>query len=365
MSYSLQFYTRNPYKQSYTNTILDGSTITQMTACPTRPGLQLNGFIYNSRGFETPDLSYEKPSNTSRVLLLGDSFAVGVVPYHKHFFRLLESGVHQKYNASPSRYEFINLGIGCIGPAIEKRVLELEGIKYKPDVILLTFYIGNDFTDDEPREDAYTKQINGLLESFRLPAWALESRIISLTTNLAIRLTKGRQLASYEPPEKSNILGVYTGGDQVNHYDPFRPVLSDQEYHDGVRRDIGIYYHSGYNNLFRVQQNILLISELALTQKAKLLVIVIPAEIQINIKLQKEILLQEDGSTETVDIRLPQKTIISFLESNNISYIDMLPIFENNQNPASLYQSNDGHLNIFGEQVVAAAVYPWLLNALK
>ena len=142
-------------------------------------------------------------------------------------------------------------------------------------------------------------------------------------------------------------------------------MLSDQEYHDGVRRDIGIYYHSGYNNLFRVQQNILLISELALTQKAKLLVIVIHAEIQINSKLQKEILLQEDGSTETVDIRLPQKTIISFLESNNISYIDMLPIFENNQNPASLYQSNDGHLNIFGEQVVAAAVYPWLLNALK
>lgn len=36
-----------------------------------------------------------------------------------------------------------------------ERLLALEGIKYDPDIVLITFYIGNDLEDELYTEDGY------------------------------------------------------------------------------------------------------------------------------------------------------------------------------------------------------------------
>jgi len=345
--------------------MLDGGLISQMIACPTLPGLKWNGFIYNSKGFETPEHQYEKPSNTKRVLLIGDSFAVGVVPYKKHFFRILEEKTNSELSpTSHITYEFINLGLGCIGPGIEKRVLELEGIKYAPDIIVYLFYVGNDFTDDIPREEKYTGYIQQFLSIFKLPAKLYQSRIISLITNLRIRYTLGRNLTVYKQPEKGAVLGTYVGGHQVQNYDPEWPTNTYEEYLKIVGRDLGIYDRTGYSNFPSVQQNILQMVKLTKSVSAKLLTVIVPAEIQVNAALQQHI--EQSGAIwyESADYTLPQKTLTSFLKDSSIDFIDMLPVFQSTSSPELYYQKNDSHLSTRGESVVAETIYPWLQNAL-
>jgi len=64
---------------------------------------------------------------------------------------LLESQLKQdKINV-----EILNMGIPSIGPIEYLSLFVREGLDLKPDMLLLTFYIGNDFTDCSKRKDIY------------------------------------------------------------------------------------------------------------------------------------------------------------------------------------------------------------------
>ena len=102
-------------------------------------------FVTNSRGFRsTREFSYAKPANTLRVLSLGDSHTQG---YEVHqdltFSAVLERYLkHHKIHA-----EAINTGVSGFSTAEELVLLENEGVKYKPDVVVLGFF-ANDFEDN-------------------------------------------------------------------------------------------------------------------------------------------------------------------------------------------------------------------------
>lgn len=102
-------------------------------------------FVTNSRGFRsTREFTYAKPANTLRVLSLGDSHTQG---YEVHqdltFSAVLERYLkNHKINA-----EAINTGVSGFSTAEELVLLENEGVKYNPDVVVLGFF-ANDFEDN-------------------------------------------------------------------------------------------------------------------------------------------------------------------------------------------------------------------------
>jgi len=102
-------------------------------------------FVTNSRGFRsTREFTYAKPPNTLRVLSLGDSHTQG---YEVHqdltFSAVLERYLkYHKINA-----EAINTGVSGFSTAEELVLLENEGVKYNPDVVVLGFF-ANDFEDN-------------------------------------------------------------------------------------------------------------------------------------------------------------------------------------------------------------------------
>jgi GDSL-like lipase/acylhydrolase family protein len=102
-------------------------------------------FVTNSRGFRsTREFTYAKPANTLRVLSLGDSHTQG---YEVHqdltFSAVLERYLkHRKINT-----EAINTGVSGFSTAEELVLLENEGVKYNPDVVVLGFF-ANDFEDN-------------------------------------------------------------------------------------------------------------------------------------------------------------------------------------------------------------------------
>jgi hypothetical protein len=83
----------------------------------------------NSKGLRDEETSYEKPENTFRIVLIGDSFTFGYgIPIEQHFSTLLGG-----YFAN---VEVINMGIDGFGVDQELLFLQIEGFKYEPDLVL-------------------------------------------------------------------------------------------------------------------------------------------------------------------------------------------------------------------------------------
>ncbi len=101
--------------------------------------------VTNNRGFrDTRNFAYEKPAGTVRVLSLGDSHTQGYEVRQDATF----SAVIERYLVRHGRAaEVINAGVSGYSNAEALALLENEGIKYKPDAVVVGFS-GNDFDDN-------------------------------------------------------------------------------------------------------------------------------------------------------------------------------------------------------------------------
>lgn len=99
----------------------------------------------NARGFRnTRDFAYEKPAGTLRVLSLGDSHAQGnEVRQEQTFSAVLERALARTGHPA----EVLNTAVSGFGTAEQLVLLENEGVKYRPDVVVLGFF-ANDFDDN-------------------------------------------------------------------------------------------------------------------------------------------------------------------------------------------------------------------------
>lgn len=102
-------------------------------------------FITNSQGFRnTQEFTPEKPRGALRVLALGDSQTQGFeVHQHETYAAVIENYLKQE----GYRAEVMNAGVSGFSTAEALVLLEEEGLRYHPDVVVLGFY-ANDFEDN-------------------------------------------------------------------------------------------------------------------------------------------------------------------------------------------------------------------------
>ncbi len=101
----------------------------------------------NSLGLRDYEIPYEKPENSKRILILGDSFMEALqVEIDSGFPKLLQTYIG---GALPwHSIKTINAGRGGMGTAEEYLWYVTEGVKYHPDLVLLAFSVGNDLRDN-------------------------------------------------------------------------------------------------------------------------------------------------------------------------------------------------------------------------
>jgi len=106
----------------------------------------------NSKGVRSGrEIPYEKPDDIKRIVLLGDSFGMGYgVDDEQMFSSQMVSYLKAKYGINA---EVINLSTSGHGNAEELIVLNEEGFKYSPDLVLLAWH-RTDFNDNI-RSDLY------------------------------------------------------------------------------------------------------------------------------------------------------------------------------------------------------------------
>jgi hypothetical protein len=89
---------------------------------------------YNARGWRGLERPYNKPQNVSRIIVLGDSFVDGYsVQVQDRLTEVLETNLG-------SQFEVVNLGVAGYSTDQELLLLEEEGWKYQPDLVVLAFY---------------------------------------------------------------------------------------------------------------------------------------------------------------------------------------------------------------------------------
>ncbi len=112
-----------------------------------KPGIR-SWVRVNQLGFRGPEIQKQKPAETRRILMLGDSFGVAIeVDETQVFSRVLEDAL----NAKPSgrdRFEVVNASVGGYGTEQHLLFLEAEGAAFDPDIVLLAFHFGDDLIEN-------------------------------------------------------------------------------------------------------------------------------------------------------------------------------------------------------------------------
>ncbi len=104
--------------------------------------------LINSKGLRDREFPYEKPRGTTRILILGDSFACGYgVQAEETLAKVLEQLLNGDEDER-TNWEVLNAGIGSTGTAHQLAFFKTEGYKYQPDYVVLCFCQSNDFWDN-------------------------------------------------------------------------------------------------------------------------------------------------------------------------------------------------------------------------
>jgi hypothetical protein len=103
----------------------------------------------NSDGLRDREHERQKPPNTVRIAVLGDSYAEALqVPVEKTFWAVMERELQQCASFKGQKVEVINFGVSGYGTALELITLREKVWAYAPDIVLLAVTTGNDIGDN-------------------------------------------------------------------------------------------------------------------------------------------------------------------------------------------------------------------------
>ncbi len=137
----------------------------------TRPGTEfvhtsVDGswrFRVNPQGFRDDEpYAHERRPGLARVLLLGDSQAFG---YEADAAEILPARLEAHLAARGIRAEVLNTGVSGFGTAEQLVFLEQEGLRYRPDLVVLMFF-KNDYSDSV-RSGLFASRDGALVETGR------------------------------------------------------------------------------------------------------------------------------------------------------------------------------------------------------
>ncbi len=312
-----------------------------------------SGFVLNSRSFRTREYTGEKRPDIYRIVAIGDSFTLtsGGTPYDHMWTFHLEHELNQK---GLREVEVLALAVGAVGTAFELRLWELERDLLRPELVVLAFFVGNDFTN------AYS------IAPWEEPLARHFSHVFRLTHNL-YRLWQERDNENLWEADPADSVALDRGGvvyDENYTRDPRQRTFSKARYLEiqGEHMRISMkeereWFERRAGGIIQVLNRF---DDEVRRMGAEFVVMIIPDEYQVNEALQRRVLKHLHLRPEDIDLTYPQRRLAAFFDERGIAYLDLLPVFREHGAEEQLYWKRNTHWNLEGNALAGATLARYL-----
>ena len=299
--------------------------------------------IANSQGFRDNVVTVQKPPGTQRILVLGDSFTVGVnVEMEESYPQVLERMMNE---SSDTPVEIINAAVGGSDPFQYAQYFEHHGSKYSPDEVMVGFFVGNDTYSTTTSVEQIATVVNGQRVSRKAAEGSFVQLRIMLHQNFnLVRLLQGFSFIEVSATRQDcedfshNLLNIAR-----NRLRNHRVDLSSQPK----------FSANAVNQIQRIKQK-------ADRMGIPLTVLLIPDELQINKKLREG--LVPPNELHIYDFAMPQQLLAEEFAALGIATLDLLPFYV--QDERCLYM-NDSHWTPQGHAVAASAIAQYVSDPAR
>jgi len=287
----------------------------------------------NALGLRDAEVGEKRPG-VKRVLVLGDSYPFGYgVKQAEAFPARLEESLQSRGKT----VEVINAGVFGWGPDQELIWLRREGVKLKPDVVVIAFYVGNDAIDSFTKkffvvEEGKLKRVKPLLSGEELNA--LEFRSF-LRKNFLVYAFLSEQVRTILAARAASGEGV---------------ALNEFEM---LRKDYSPDIEAG----MEVSQAV--VAEMARVSReagAEPLLVVIPTQMQYDGEKWEAVRRQFGLESNGFDLEKPDQALQGFARGQGLAVLDLLPALKEARQAGALNLPVDGHWNAAGHEVAAEAL---------
>ena len=289
------------------------------------PGVPFLDSRLNTMGFNDVEHARDRPAGVRyRIAALGDSMVFGVVPYAANYLTLLESAL-----APEGPVEVVNMGVPGTTPRDYLSILVNEGLAFEPDLVLVSFFIGNDFesTAREPYERSYLATAGYFF-------WRL--------------LTAGA------PAETVFEASGPTYADDA-------PTLAEERFFEIAVDRAWIYATADAGldaGLAEALSNLRQMRDVAARGGADFLVVLLPDEVQVDTGLASRVADASGAGPGQLDLARPNARLADALTREAIPFLDLLPVFADAGQRTRLYKPRDTHWNLAGNRLAAETIAP-------
>lgn len=275
-----------------------------------------------------------KPSNTFRILALGDSFTFSAgTELEDTYAKVLERLLAQ---SSMMKFEVINAGVEGYGPEHYLEYFKDVGVSLQPDVLTIGFYVANDLHDRISHKHYIH---DGLLHS-RKARFSVKYSVLYPINNL---LEQRSHLFILMRTQLDYLLW------QIGLRPYYFPHVFDKDY----RKELAERWTFTKRTLEEIVR-------IASRHGARVAVIVIPTAYQVNQELWDDYMDVYAIDRQSVDWEKPQRILKRWGMARDIKVLDLLPRLREVARREDLYYKVDRHWNKNGNKVAGEEIYRFL-----
>lgn len=294
-------------------------------------------FTTNSSGFRDREHSFKKDKDVSRIIILGDSYAVGRhVSDEQIFPYLLEKLLNEQDGGN--KYEVINASVETWGTDQQLLYLEQEGMRYEPDYVMLIF-------NSSDIRESYVKNFyhlqGGVLKKGIDPSLSWMKRIDKYLYQRSFILQILRHgVTTVRHNEESILLSLPGQFDIVGYPSWDHPVFMKQ---------VPVQVQEA----FRLSKALLRgIHRICLENKCRLMLVVLPVKAEFDGQLDGE--------------EYQRGKVAEFIKENaaecGVSFLDLYSIAAKDKHPLRLFIPEEYHFTLQGHYFVAEQMSRFFLS---
>ena len=316
-----------------------------------RPYAQWGEYQANEFGFNDRDYPHDREDDTYRVLIVGDSFNWIGGP-HDNYVGILEGMLQRDFG--DRRVEVINVGYSETHTGEQLKILRKFGLQYNPDLVVLGFFVGNDFLDADPwRKRIVIGTVVTEIDTRTDPevtlfgqplVWQSRFYLFVNEQRVVLQQLQSQAAAAATSAETSHI-SMSTPAYQVMEFRRMQVSNLNQSNDFALRTD-------------NIQAQLLATRDLLADRGIDFMVVAYPDEFQVDEGLRQAVIDRYQVDVSSYDWNRPQNLLNRFSMANNIEYYDMLPAFlAAHDEGHHLYLPNDSHWNKAGSDLAASFLY--------